>query len=830
MAYLRKGNLLWVNRVSAPDATKALASFILPSNYNQFAGNWVLTAQSTTDITLELSDYISATGSNKVIKLDASTVVPGFNPTDNTQLVVANGLLGSDFNSFVSYKTNAVGNFTTITLGAGKGITTTIKDVIAGVSGPAIKLPLGSFPTSNSPTTAFAAGSISIAQPSSWSAPTQSSPLMVLGISNDAIPVKLTYFTTGYGTDNLKAGLLVSLTSAVEATKLTALETLVTAVAATAYEIGFPLYNPSVAGNNVKNLTLLKAILDAMMFVMAKTSAPSETNLAVAYAHLRALVATGLYGVGSIDSVTGASNGFKAVTSSLDSIGNIISLRLDSMVAGVLGTFKYSLQTPAPVVPFIVQDQVVSGSFATGMYRPVWDMIPAGTSSFVPRIVKLSSIGESDASNLTAVMSFDITNVTSDHTQNYSLKLFERLASVSVSPTSLKVGDFSLVEQYDGTLEGIQSNVSASSRRIAMKIDYSTTDMIDMTTGAVTLSSVLSDQLVFSPVLQGSRTDNTVAEGYVYASNISGYDRLFNVALVGGTAGSPITKDDILGDESANTGIYAFSNPEMIDINVLLAPGWSADPSVAMGMVSLCEDRGDAMAIIDTPFGLTVQNVASYRQTISNINSSYAAMYYPWVKITDSVNKKDIFIPPSGPVVGQYAYTDQVADVYYAPAGRTRGTLADVISTERVLNQGDRDMLALNQINPIHNEAGYGIYIKGQYTLQSTTTALDRVNVRRLLLKLRKVIATASKVFEFEPGDTITAYKLKQVATTILEDHLKKGALVSYTVDVGPNVNTLLVRENNELRMEISIIPTKTAERIYEVFTILPQGGGVSIA
>lgn len=138
-------------------------------------------------------------------------------------------------------------------------------------------------------------------------------------------------------------------------------------------------------------------------------------------------------------------------------------------------------------------------------------------------------------------------------------------------------------------------------------------------------------------------------------------------------------------------------------------------------------------------------------------------------------------------------------------------------------------MLALNQINPIHNEASYGVYIKGQYTLQTNTTALDRVNVRRLLLKLRKVVATASKAFEFEPGDSTTAYRLKQLAETVLEDHLKKGAINSYTVDVGSNVNTLLVRENNELRMEITIIPTKTAEKIVEIFSVLPQSGGVSL-
>lgn len=833
LAYLKKGNLLWVNRVCPSDATKAIAAFMLPESYDRFEGNWTLTGQSTSDITLELSDYVTATGANKVIKLDTATVIPGFNPTDNTQLESANDLIGADFNSFVADKTLAVGNYATITLGAGKGVSTVVKDVVAGVNGPAIKLPLSSFSITNSPASAFPVGSISISQPVSWTAPAVSTPLMVLGTSNDAIDIELTYFPTGFATDELKATLRTNLTSAVEATRFAALETLVIATAATKYEIGVPLYDPKVTGNNAKNLALIKAIFDVLLQVMAKTAAPlvgTYPNLNVAYAHIRAEVATNLFGVGYIDTVTGASKGFKGVLPIYDATGAIISIQLESMVAGVLGIFKYSAQTPTPVTPFVVQDQVVSGSFETGIYRPIWKMVQAGVASYVPTIVKVLSIGESDASNTVVTIGLDVDNLTSAKVQNYTFSVFERLTSVTVNAASLREQDFTLVEQYNGTLDNIQSNIAQNSRRISVKIDYTTADSLDMETGLVTPSPIAPDGLVFSPALIGSRNDSIVTGGYTYATNVSGYDKSFNTALVGGSVGSPITKYDIIGDASANTGVYAFANPEIMDINVLVAPGWSADPAIAKTMVSLCEDRGDAIAILDTPFGLSVQNVVNYRKNISNINSSYAAMYYPWVKITDAVNNKDIFVPPSGQVVAQYAYNDQVSDVFYAPAGRTRGSLTDVLTTERVLNQGDRDMLALNHINPIHNEASYGIYIKGQYTLQTNTTALDRVNVRRLLLKLRKLVATASKAFEFEPGDTVTAYRLKQVAETLLEDHYKRGAISAYKVDVGPNVNTLLTRENNELRMEISIIPTKTAEKIIETFNILPQGGGVQLA
>jgi phage tail sheath protein FI len=834
MSYLKKGNLLWVNRVSATDSKKALSAFVLPADSTPYAGDWTLSGQSASDLTFDLADSATVTGVDKTITLGVGTLLPGFNPTDSTQAVVADGLIGADFGSFVANKSFAIGNYVNITLGAGKGVNATIKDVLGTSSAPKIKVPVSAFPTTNSPASAYAVGSLSLAVPGTWVAPAESTPLMTIATSSaltNNTPVTLTYFQAGttYNSDVKKDALLATLSApADDAALFTALETLVLATSGSKYEIGIPLFDPSVVGNNAKNLSLINLVLAGILYGFNKTGVIGKTKLDVLKTDLSVSVAAGLVGFGSVDA-SGASRGFKAVTTSLNSTGTIVEIHLESLVAGVLGTYKYSTLTPAPVSPLVVKDQVISGSFTSGLSRPKWAMEAAGTA-FVPTIVKISSIGEADSSNTAVTLTIDTANKTADKVQNYTLRVYERVVSEAVLSSSTRISDFTLVEQFDGTIEGIQSNVASASRRISMKIDYTTTDTINMTNGIVTLNPLASDGLTFSPVLIASDLGSGVVEGLTYSATATGYDKSFSTFLLDGSIGSPITKDEIIGDAASSTGVYAFSNPEVIDVNVLIAPGWSSDPSVGKVMTSICENRGDAIAVLDTPFGLTVQNVVNYRKSISNINSSYAAMYYPWVKITDTVNKKDIYVPPSGQVVGQYAYNDQVADVYYAPAGRTRGTLSEAIGTERILTQGDRDILAMSQINPIHTEAGYGIYIKGQQTLQSTTTALDRVNVRRLLLKLRKVVATASKAFEFEPGDSTTAYRLKQVAETILEDHLRKGAIQSYTVDVGPNVNTALVRENNELRMEISLVPTKTAERIIEVFSILPQGGGISLA
>lgn len=827
ISFLKKGSMLWVNRVGASDASTAICSFPLPKAYTQYAGLWELVDQTATDITLELTDYSTASGVNKTIVLDGSTVLPDFDITDSdpNSTTPSTGKVGADFKSFIASPANAVGNYVTITLGAGKGTSAMIKSV-GGTATPNVVVPISSFKTTNSPATAYAAGTLNFLTPATFSL-TTGNPIMTLGVSSAATTSK--NITLNYVTGLTFATVLSNLKSAVTATKLAQLETLVTAVVHdTTYQINIPLLDPTVSANAYANNDMLYQILSGLLGVVNLSAAPAVgtyPKLNVFYTDLRILVGSS-YGIGSLDA-DGYSQGFKAVNISQDATGNITQIRLSALAQGLLGAYTYTVNA-ATVLQ--VSNQTVSGSFTAAMYRPTWDMVEAGTS-IVPTILKFSSIGQSDSSNIGITLSIDQTadGKTEDGIQKYGVKVYERKILTSVSNTSVKYSDFNLVEQYDGIIDNIQSNIAKSSRRISLKIDYTTTDTLNMATGAVTPSTVSPEGFVFSPVFIPNDSGAGVVSGITYAAAAVGYEKVLTSFLEYGSVGTTVTKEDVIGDSAEGTGIYTFANPETVDINVLIAPGWSADPAVGKAMAALCENRGDVIAILDTPFGLSVQDAINYRKNISNINSSYAAMYYPWVKITDTVNKKDVFIPPSSQVAAQYAYSDKVADVFYAPAGRTRGTLLEVLATERVFTLGDREALALAGINPIHTESGYGIYIRGQQTLQSSTSALDRVNVRRLLLKLRKVIATASKAFEFEPGDSVTAYRLKRLADTVMEDNLRKGAIQSYLVDVGPNVNTNIVRENNELRMEISLVPTKTAEKIIETYNILPQGGGVSL-
>ncbi len=837
MAYLSQGQMLWVTRVSPSDATKAKSSMVLPASYTPFAGNWTLQSQTATSMTLALTDASTATGASKVIAFnpttDATVVIPNFDFTDTTGISPSINKLGSDLNSFITANQTGLitGNSFSVTLGAGKGTTATITGLSAGTpltNGtpvPNVTLPISAFSSLNSPTTATAVGSIGIATVGTFTPPTNLTPMLVFAESANNTPVRLLYSNAGTATTTL-----AGLTSTTQATVLSTLEGLLTVTSGSVYDIAFPMEAPTSVANNSVNLQLAQAIFNALLTVVNLAIQPAPATYpktSVIWSDLRvASTASSIYGVGSI--VSGLSRGFSAISALTDSLNNTIQVRLSSLVTGANGTFLYSAQTPAPLTPLIVADQVISGQFTMGLSRPTWVMSQAGTS-WIPTIFKFTTLGEADASDTAITLNINSTNLTSTGLQNYTVRIYERNVSTLISTTSVQVSDFSLVEQYDGTPEIIQSLIAANSRRVALKIDYTTADTVNYTTGIVT-HGIPTDNLTPSFVLATSEINQGVSEGLNYTLNSSGaYVRVFADFLLGGSAGSSITSSTIIGD-GVSTGLYSFANPETLDINLLVAPGWSSDPAVSKAMISICTTRGDAFAIIDPPFGLDVQSVVSYRTTLQNINSSYGAMYYPWVQINDSVNNKNIFVPPSSLVTAQYAYNDQVADVYYAPAGVNRGMLTTALATERTLSLGDRDYLCLNQVNPIHNDASQGIYIKGQYTLQTATTALDRVNVRRLLLKLRKVVATASKTFEFELNDSTTAYRLKQVAETVLEDHLKKGAIQSYTVDVGPSVNTVLSAENNELRMNISLVPTKAAERIIETFIILPQAGGITVS
>lgn len=310
-----------------------------------------------------------------------------------------------------------------------------------------------------------------------------------------------------------------------------------------------------------------------------------------------------------------------------------------------------------------------------------------------------------------------------------------------------------------------------------------------------------------------------------------------NFALGGGQDGlSGITSAEYIGTigDGVRSGLQLFGDPEAIDVNLIAVPGQTA-MEIHAEMLSMCEARADCMAILDPPLGLTPVQVVDFKRGMGSfaldrvaLNSSYGAMYYPWVKGYDTTNRMIVDMPPSAPAIRTYIYNDIVGEVWFAPAGANRGRIVEATGIERTLTQGERDFLYENGVNPIANFTRHGVLIWGQKTLQSLPTALDRVNVRRLLLYLRKVIATAVFGLLFEPNTPRLWRRFVALVTPTLEAIQDREGLNAFKVVCDATTNTPDVIDRSEMRAKIGIKPTKAAEFIIIDFVIVNQASNFS--
>jgi hypothetical protein len=305
--------------------------------------------------------------------------------------------------------------------------------------------------------------------------------------------------------------------------------------------------------------------------------------------------------------------------------------------------------------------------------------------------------------------------------------------------------------------------------------------------------------------------------------------------LSGGTDGIPAdpdAQDDLLiGSSVGFTGLYSLSEPEQIDIDLVMIPGHSST-RVMQALISMVQDRGDCLAIIDPPFGLTVKEIIQWSNGVHPLNSyplntDFAALYWPWISITDVDNGIDVWVPPSGTVAGAYARNDNIAYPWYAPAGLERGLLTAVNDVYNRPTLAERDSMYGNgnAINPIVSFAdSFGFVIFGQKTLQRRPTALDRVNVRRMLFYIEKKIKSLSRTLLFEPNDDKTRSRFIGLAKGVLDFVNVSRGITQYNIQCDTALNTPDVIDRNELRAKIGVIPTKAVEFIFIEFTILRTG------
>ena len=307
-------------------------------------------------------------------------------------------------------------------------------------------------------------------------------------------------------------------------------------------------------------------------------------------------------------------------------------------------------------------------------------------------------------------------------------------------------------------------------------------------------------------------------------------------SLTGGSDGIPSDPDDqdslLIGNALGYTGLYALSEPEQIDIDLIAIPG-HASTSVILAMLDLCQNvRSDCLAIIDPPFGLTVNEIVKWQNGTHPLNttrfdSDFGALYWPWVKIRDTFNKIDIWAPPSGSVMATIARSDQLAAPWFAPAGLNRGAVPNILDVFSRPTLAERDLMQgfRNCVNPIVQFVDFdGYVIWGQKTLQRRPTALDRVSVRRLMFYLEKRIRVASRQLLFDPHDDELRQKFVRIATAILTEVQVGRGLDDFRVKCDEEINTDDVINRNEMRARIGVQPRKSAEYIMIEFSIHRTG------
>ena len=270
--------------------------------------------------------------------------------------------------------------------------------------------------------------------------------------------------------------------------------------------------------------------------------------------------------------------------------------------------------------------------------------------------------------------------------------------------------------------------------------------------------------------------------------------------------------------------INLLSNQDDYQFNVLLTPGLIDElhTSQVTSIITNTQNRGDNIFVLDlVDYGSALTSVTAQA---SARNTSYAASYWPWLQIVDPGTGQNVWVPASTMIGGVYAFNDSIAEPWFAPAGINRGGLGTVIRAEQKLPASSRDTLYQGKVNPIATFPGTGVVVYGQKTLQTKASALDRVNVRRLLIALKSYISQVANNLVFEQNTIATRNAFLAQVNPYLTSVQQRQGLYAFKVIMDDTNNTPDVIDRNELIGQIYLQPTKTAEFIYLDFNVTPTG------
>ena len=360
---------------------------------------------------------------------------------------------------------------------------------------------------------------------------------------------------------------------------------------------------------------------------------------------------------------------------------------------------------------------------------------------------------------------------------------------------------------------------------------------------------------------QDSLSDGTslsATRGYITGVLDQGFDR-FTVPLYGGFDGMEIREMDPFANRNlagaptdANNYVFnsfrraidSVADPEVVQMNLASIPGLTQE-GLTTNLVNLCEDRADALAVIDLPDGFQAReesttsarnNLESTITTTVNglrsrgLNSSYGCCFYPWVRARDTINGAMVWLPPSVAALGTFSSSQRKTQVWFAPAGFNRGGLTEgsagipVIDVAHQLRRKDRDRLYAANVNPIAKFPAEGIVIFGQKTLQVTPSALDRINVRRLMIFVKKRISQMATGILFDPNVKTTWARFTSMVDPFLADVQTNFGLTDYKVVLDESTTTAELIDRNILYAKIFLKPTRAIEFIAIDFNITRTG------
>ena len=415
----------------------------------------------------------------------------------------------------------------------------------------------------------------------------------------------------------------------------------------------------------------------------------------------------------------------------------------------------------------------------------------------------------------------------------------ETFNNVSLDPNSTNyiskiIGDQKFELKTDGTTRYLElaGDYPNKSRFVRVKsVDSQTIDYLDEN-GNVRLGSQSG-----SLPNEGSGSSNG---GFTGGDNgYVGFDALGNQQGTLGTTAvnfyenigtqtqgfSPTDTTTGNGGLAYTKAIELLGNQDEYDINLMLLPGLTQESHnvITNKAIDICEDRGDCFVIVDpVNYG---QNPSNAVTEAEEVNSNFAAMYYPWIKVADSqVAGTQRWVPPSVVMGGIYAFNDRVAHPWFAPAGLNRGGITTAIQAQRKLTQGERDTLYDSNVNPIATFPGQGVTVFGQKTLQKKASALDRINVRRLLIRVKKFVASSSRFLVFEQNTAATRRRFLGIVNPFLEQVQSQSGLSAFRVVMDETNNTPDTIDRNQLIGQLFLQPTRTAEFVVLDFTIQPTG------